>query len=71
MMDVPSDIANFLRDNPYTFSILNDSDGNVFRAWGFAYSPASYFIDSDGIIRKATIGVFDNSKQIIDILNTL
>ncbi len=70
--DSRQDVERFLEEHPVTFPILLDGDdSSVSRSYGIHGLPASFFIDSDGILRRIQIGAMlpeDIERYTLEIL---
>jgi peroxiredoxin len=62
-------VEEFMRDYNLSFPVLLDMKGNVAGKYNITGIPATYFIDSDGIIRDMQIGAFRSVAEIEDILS--
>jgi len=65
-----SSIKNYMSDNGYTFSVANDTDGQVSILYSIAGVPTTYFLDSTGTIKAIQDGSFSSLKQIENMLAT-
>jgi len=55
--DTREDVETFLKEHPVTFPILLDgAESDAAISYGVHGLPASFFIDSDGILRRVQIG---------------
>jgi cytochrome c biogenesis protein CcmG/thiol:disulfide interchange protein DsbE len=65
-------VRGFMNDNRLTFTVLLDSNREVWAQYNMRYIPTTYFIDKDGIIRSIKIGAFarksDIDRTIINML---
>jgi len=55
----------------FTLPVLLDMAGTVAEKYNIRAIPATYFIDSDGIIRDMQIGAFRSVAEIKDILSKI
>jgi cytochrome c biogenesis protein CcmG/thiol:disulfide interchange protein DsbE len=69
--DHPLYIEKFIREEQYTIPMYIDSDHDALSEYQISRIPRTYFIDSQGIIRKIELGRFDNQNQITAALNSL
>jgi cytochrome c biogenesis protein CcmG/thiol:disulfide interchange protein DsbE len=69
----PQDVQNFLNSKPLTLPILLDETGEVAEKYDVARSPATFFIDTGGIIRdtKYYPATLKSVTQIEGILNSM
>lgn len=49
-------VENFLRESPYSFPILLDSEAEVQQRYGVFQFPESFIIDRNGVVVKKVIG---------------
>jgi peroxiredoxin len=66
-----AEVEGFLKEYSLTFPVLLDISGTVAKKYNIRAIPATYFIDSDGIIRDMQIGAFRNVAEIKDILSQI
>jgi peroxiredoxin len=70
--DSRQDVERFLEEHPVTFPILLEGEGSgVSKSYGIHGLPASYFIDTDGILRRIQIGAMlpdDIERYTLEIL---
>ncbi len=71
--DSTSSIRDYLKKNNYTFNVLQDYAGKVFkpRYCFTGGNPYTIFIDSDGIIKHIKIGSFSTKQELDDIVLSL
>ena len=62
-------VEEFMQDYNLSFPVLLDMEGKVAEQYNIRGIPATYFIDSDGIIRDMQIGAFRSVAEIEDILS--
>jgi peroxiredoxin len=66
-----SDVEDFVKSRGLSFPILLDSEGLVAAQYGVSSIPASFFIDSQGIVQHVQVGAFQSAADIESILNQL
>jgi len=54
-------IVEFLEENGYTYPVLMDVDGNLFRGYGITSFPTTFMIDRDGNVFGYVSGQIDKS----------
>ena len=65
-------VQRFLDESEWcTMPILLDTDGSVAQEYHITRIPRTFFIDSNGIIRKVQHGSFQDEDEIIAVLDTL
>ena len=64
-------IKNKIEEEKWTLPIFIDSDRVAVEEYEITSIPRTFFIDSNGIIRKIEMGRFDNQDQIKEALNSL
>jgi len=69
--DSPDDTREFFNDNEHNFITAIDLDKQVAPAYGIRFTPTTYFIDSNGIIRYAKLGAFTDEKNLKDSIDKL
>lgn len=50
------DVGKFIENYQLTFTVPMDEEGAAFRDYSIMVYPTSFFIDSDGVIRKKVLG---------------
>lgn len=66
-----SDVENFMQSRGFSFPVLLDSDGAIAYQYGVGNIPASFFIDSEGIIQHIKVGAFGSAAEIESLLSQL
>jgi thiol-disulfide isomerase/thioredoxin len=64
-------VAQFLQANGYTLPVLLDSRQAVTARYNIRGIPATYFIDSNGIIRHVQVGAFSSESQLEGLLKKI
>ena len=64
-------IRNIVEEEKWTLPIFIDPDRVAIEAYQISRIPRTFFIDTNGIIRKIELGRFDNQDQITEALNSL
>lgn len=59
----PEKIAEFMRDNGFTYPALMDRTGEVFRTYGIASFPTTFMIDKDGNVAGYVPGMLTPSMM--------
>ncbi|MBP2239460.1 peroxiredoxin [Cytobacillus eiseniae] len=67
----PKNVNHFIEDYQLTFPIPIDEKGIVFHDYAILGYPTSFFIDSDGVIRKKVMGPVNEEEMEIEILKLL
>ena len=62
--ETPTNLANFMQSNNYTFTAPMDIEKKVTKSYAITVVPDTYFIDKDGIIRGKQIGNFSTIPAI-------
>lgn len=57
-------VKDFVEEFGISFSVLLDTERNVFRQYFVRGVPTTYFIDTKGIIQHVTIGAFADVEEI-------
>jgi len=52
-------------------TVLKDGQTRAFESYGVSQIPATFFIDSQKIIREIKIGNFDSTKEIKNIISSI
>jgi peroxiredoxin len=65
-----SDVENYINQEEITFKILLDKEGKVASIYRPISIPTTYFIDSNGVIRKTFIGPM-SYKMMQDFMNDM
>ncbi|MBY0124521.1 TlpA disulfide reductase family protein [Bacillus sp. S/N-304-OC-R1] len=63
-----NNVDQFVEDYKLTFTVPLDENGKVFQQYGIMAYPTSFFIDSDGVIRKKVLGAVDEDAMEKEIL---
>lgn len=64
-------VEGFIQDYSLSFPVLLDLEGNVAERYNIRGIPATYFIDSGGVIRDIQIGAFRSVAEIENILSMI
>jgi peroxiredoxin len=64
-------VLSFINNESYTFTVLLDSSGEVNTLYNVKYYPTTFFINSDGVIKKVVEGSFQDKTTIENILKTI
>jgi len=67
----PSVVGNFMQSRGLSFPVLLDREGAIAYQYGVGNIPASFFIDSEGIIQHVQVGAFQSAAEIENILSRL
>ena len=70
-IDDADTIRSFMDIRELTFSTLVDSEETVHNAYNISAAPTTFFIDTEGIIRKVQVGPFTSQEEIESILDSL
>jgi thiol-disulfide isomerase/thioredoxin len=66
-----SDVSQFMESAGFTFTVLLDQQVAVARRYNVTGIPATFFIDSEGIIQYVQVGAFQSQADIEAILDRL
>jgi peroxiredoxin len=66
-----SKVENFVQSRGLYFPVLLDSKGLIASQYGVGNIPASFFIDSQGIVQHVQVGAFQSAADIESILSQL
>jgi peroxiredoxin len=70
--DYETRLRTFMEKNEYTFPVLLDTDDTkIWEEYGVTIAPKTFFIDTNGIVRKTQRGAFNNTAEIQEILDSL
>lgn len=64
-------VEQYIKQTGYTFPVLFDAQGQVNSLYNVGTLPTTYFIDTEGIIRKMQVGSFQSPASIESILDSL
>ncbi len=64
-------IRAFMAQNNFNFTVLLDSDDNVFNEYGITSIPKTYFIDKNGVIHNIQQGMFTSPGEIEFMLDSI
>lgn len=61
------DVTNFMRANSITFPVVLDENGKVSQLYNVASIPASFIIDSQGVIQRKLVGpmTYNSMKSML------
>ena len=59
-------VADYMEFYKLTLPVLFDNEFLVYQQYSVHYTPTTYFIDRDGIVRDKVIGAFPNKAAIED-----
>jgi cytochrome c biogenesis protein CcmG/thiol:disulfide interchange protein DsbE len=71
IQESPSVVEAFMQNKGLSFMVVLDSEGALAGQYGIRYIPATFFIDSEGIIQERKVGPFQSTTEIEDSLNPL
>ena len=63
-----SDVGEFMQDQGLSLPVLLDSEGEISAQYGIEYIPATFFIDSEGIVQEVKVGAFQSTAEIEESL---
>jgi peroxiredoxin len=70
--DYPTNVKKILTKYGYTFTVLLDTDDTkLWQKYGVTSAPRTFFIDTNGIIRKVQRGSFRDASEIKEILDSM
>ncbi len=70
-IDDADTMRSFMDTEELTFTTLVDSEETVHSAYNISAAPTTFFIDTEGIIRKVQVGPFASQEEIESILDSL
>ena len=73
-VDIQDSLANlkqFFGDNTLDFIVVLDGNGSVASSYAVRYTPSTFFVDSEGIIRYVKVGPFADEKELQDSIDAL
>ena len=59
-----SDVEKFMQSQGLSLPVLLDSAGEIAKQYGIRGIPATFFIDSDGIVQEVQVGAFQSAAEI-------
>jgi thiol-disulfide isomerase/thioredoxin len=68
IMESPAEVDNFMRGKGLNFPVLLDSEGAIAKQYNIEYIPATFFIDSGGIVQEVREGAFQSVAEIEESL---
>jgi cytochrome c biogenesis protein CcmG/thiol:disulfide interchange protein DsbE len=71
VQESPSQVAEFMQDRGFSFTVLLDSGADVTQRYNIRGIPTTFFIDRDGIIQEIHVGAFQSQAEIESILSGL
>lgn len=71
IQDSPDRVNEFFGDMQPSFTIALDDTGQVASAYSIRYTPTTYLVDSDGVIRLAKIGAFQSGQELRSTVDKL
>ncbi len=63
-----SDVEEFMQSQGLSLPVLLDGDGAIAAQYGIEAIPATFFIDSGGIIQEVMVGAFQSTAEIEESL---
>lgn len=63
-----STVQQFMQQGGYTFTVVLDTNSKVSQDYKIWSIPATFFIDSEGILRSKKVGAFQSAEEIANIL---
>lgn len=63
-------IREHINSNGYSFTVCMDPTDDVFNRYGIVSIPKTYFIDTEGIIRRLQQGMFTSAGEVEFMLNS-
>ena len=66
-----STVGAFIESNGYSFEVGLDASGAIAQAYEVTSIPATFLIDSEGIIRSKKVGMFTSKAEIITELEKI
>jgi peroxiredoxin len=64
-------VEQYITQKSYTFPVLFDAPGQAESLYNVSTLPTTFFIDTEGVIRKMQVGSFQDQDGIESILNSL
>lgn len=71
MQDSPDAVIRFFGEMQPSFTVALDDSGQVKSAYSIGYTPTTYLVDSDGVIRLAKIGAFQSEEELRSAVDRL
>lgn len=71
IQDSPDRVNEFFGDMQPSFTIALDDTGQVASAYSIRYTPTTYLVDPDGVIRLAKIGAFQSGQELRSTVDKL
>jgi thiol-disulfide isomerase/thioredoxin len=70
--ETAEDVASFIRDNNYSFTVLLDGNGAVSKIYSVYAHPAAFLIDKQGNVVLRSVGYRDwNTKKTRKFFDTV
>jgi len=63
-----SDVEEFMQSQGLSLPVLLDGDGAIAAQYGIEYIPATFFIDTEGIVQEVREGAFQSTAEIEESL---
>ena len=63
-----SDVEEFMQSQGLSLPVLLDSEGEIAAQYGIEAIPATFFIDSEGIVQEVKVGAFQSTAEIEESL---
>jgi peroxiredoxin len=71
IQDSPDRVNEFFGNMQPSFTIALDDTGQVASAYSIRYTPTTYLVDSNGVIRLAKIGAFQSEAELRTTIDKL
>jgi peroxiredoxin len=68
VMESSSEVEAFLQSQGLSLPVLLDSTGAVAAQYGIQAIPATFFIDSEGIVQEVQVGAFQSASEVEESL---
>jgi thiol-disulfide isomerase/thioredoxin len=68
IMESSSDVDKFMQSQGLSLPVLLDSEGEIAAQYDIQAIPATFFIDSEGIVQEVKVGAFQSTAEIEESL---
>jgi peroxiredoxin len=59
-----SDVGEFMQSQGLSLPVLLDGEGEIAAQYSIEVIPATFFIDSDGVVQEVKVGAFQSTAEI-------
>lgn len=64
VLESTSKVEQFFGDSEVHFIVALDGSGQVTSSYGIRFTPTTFFVDSQGLVRYAKVGPFANEEEL-------